>query len=77
MPDRRVHVERIDEDLFRIVFGKPLKAEVALMYFGFYPNTQLLWSRGRVAAVIASAATFKQVVADFGEPDSDEWTYLP
>ena len=50
MPSRRARIERVDGDRFRLVFGRPLEAEVALMYFGFYPDTQLLWHKGRVTA---------------------------
>ena len=59
MPGRRAHVERVDEDRFRLVFGRPLAAEVALMYFGFYPDTQLLWSKGRVTAIVAPSAIYE------------------
>ena len=75
MPGRRARVERVDEDRFRIVFGRPLEAEVALMYFGFYPDTQLLWNKGRVTAIVAPSAIYEQVVADFGEPEGAEWTF--
>ncbi len=75
MPSRRTRVERVDEDRFRLVFGRPLEAEVALMYFGFYPDAQLLWHRGRVTAVVAPSAIYEQVVADFGEPEESEWAF--
>ncbi len=75
MPSRRAHVERVDEDRFRLVFGRPLAAEVALMYFGFYPDTQLLWHKGRVTAIVAPSAIYEQVVADFGAPEETEWTF--
>lgn len=75
MPSRRTRVERVDEDRFRLVFGRPLEAEVALMYFGFYPDAQLLWHQGRVTAVVAPSAIYEQVVADFGEPEESEWAF--
>ena len=75
MPSRRARVERVDEDRFRLVFRRPLDAEVALMYFGFYPDTQLLWHQGRVTAVVAPSAIYEQVVADFGEPEDTEWAF--
>ena len=43
------------------------------MYFGFYPDTQLLWHKGRVTAVVAPSAIYEQVVADFGESEETEW----
>ncbi|MDE2993342.1 MAG: hypothetical protein OXU67_05615 [Chloroflexota bacterium] len=75
MPSRRARIERVDGDRFRLVFGRPLEAEVALMYFGFYPDTQLLWNQGRVTAVVAPSAIYEQVVADFGEPEEVGWTF--
>ena len=72
---RRARIERADGDRFRLVFSRPLEAEVALMYFGFYPDTELLWHQGRVAAVVAPSAIYEQVVADFGEPEEAEWAW--
>ena len=58
------------DDEYRILFDRPLEAEVALMYFGFYPKTKLYWKNGRVVSVVAPAATFEQIVHDFSdEPD--------
>ena len=53
MAGRRPKVERIGTDTFRILFDRPLEAEVALMYFGFYPGTSLFWKNGRVVSVVA------------------------
>ena len=76
MASRRARVERVDGDRFRLVFGRPLEAEVALMYFGFYPDTQFLWHKGRVTAVVAPSAIYEQVVADFGEAEETEWELM-
>ena len=70
MATRRPKVERVGDDKYRIIFDRPLEAEVALMYFGFYPGTELFWKNGRVVSVIAPSATYDQIVRDFsGEPD--------
>jgi hypothetical protein len=70
MAPRRPKVERVDGDSYRIIFDRPLEAEVALMYFGFYPHTSLFWKNGRVVSVVAPAATYEQIVRDFSdEPD--------
>jgi hypothetical protein len=71
---RRPKVERIGADTYRIIFDRPLEAEVALMYFGFYPGTQLFWKNGRVISVTAPATTYEQIVRDFsgGEEDANE-----
>ena len=67
----RPKIERIGEEEYRILFDRPLEAEVALMYFGFYPRTRLFWKNGKVVSVIAPAATYAQIVRDFSgeEPD--------
>ena len=72
MPRRRARVERVDEERYRLIFDRPLAAEVALMYFGFYPDTQLHWHKGRVTAVVAATATYHRVVADFADR-GDDW----
>jgi hypothetical protein len=70
MASRRPKVERIGQDTYRIIFDRPLEAEVALMYFGFYPGTSLFWKNGRVVSVVAPATTYEQIVRDFsGEAD--------
>lgn len=70
MPSRRPKVERIGTDTYRILFDRPLEAEVALMYFGFYPNTSLYWKNGKVVSVVAPSTTYEQIVRDFSdEPD--------
>jgi len=71
---RRPKIERISEDSYRILFDRPLEADVALMYFGFYPNTKLFWKNGRVVSVIAPARTYEQIVRDFSDtpPDANE-----
>jgi hypothetical protein len=69
MPPARPRVERVGDDEYRILFDRALEAEVALMYFGFYPNTRLFWKNGRVVSVIAPAATYAQIVRDFGEDE--------
>jgi hypothetical protein len=68
---RRPKVERIAHDSFRIIFDRPLEAEVALMYFGFYPGTSLFWKNGRVVSVVAPAATYAQIVRDFSDDEED------
>jgi hypothetical protein len=74
MAVRRPRIERVGEDSYRIIFDRPLEAEVALMYFGFYPKTKLFWKNGRVVSVIAPAATYEQIVRDFSddEPNANE-----
>jgi hypothetical protein len=67
----RPKVERIGADEYRILFDRPLEAEVALMYFGFYPGTRLFWKNGRVVSVVAPARTYAQIVRDFSEEDED------
>lgn len=71
MAVRRPKVERVSEERYRIIFDRPLEAEVALMYFGFYPDTQLFWKHGRVVSVIAPAATYEQIVRDFSDAPDD------
>ena len=71
MAGRRPRVERIDQDNYRILFDRPLEAEVALMYFGFYPKTSLFWKNGRVVSVVAPATTYEQIVRDFSEEPDD------
>jgi len=65
MAPRRPRIERVGGDRFRLLFDPPLAAEVALMYFGFFPDVQLFWQSGRVAAVIAPAAVYERLVQDF------------
>jgi hypothetical protein len=74
MAVRRPRIERVDEESYRILFDRPLEAEVALMYFGFYPQTKLFWKNGRVVSVIAPSSTYEQIVRDFSddEPDANE-----
>ncbi len=74
MAVRRPRIERVGEDSYRIIFDRPLEAEVALMYFGFYPRTRLFWKNGRVVSVIAPAQTYEQIVRDFSddEPSANE-----
>jgi hypothetical protein len=74
MAARRPKIERVSEDEYRIIFDRPLPAEVALMYFGFYPNTRLFWKNGRVVSVIAPSRTYQQIVRDFSDrpPDAGE-----
>ena len=74
MAARRPKIERISEDSYRIIFDRPLEADVALMYFGFYPHTKLFWKNGRVVSVVAPAATYEQIVRDFSDapPDPNE-----
>ena len=50
---------------------RPLEAEVALMYFGFYPRTRLFWKNGKVVSVIAPAAVYDQIVRDFSDVDAN------
>ncbi|MEN9615770.1 MAG: hypothetical protein RL022_1192, partial [Chloroflexota bacterium] len=40
MTGSRGGVEPVDDDRYRVRFGKPIEAEVALMYFGFYPDVR-------------------------------------
>lgn len=67
----RPKIERITEEEYRILFDRPLEAEVALMYFGFYPRTRLFWKNGKVVSVIAPAAVYDQIVRDFSGEDED------
>lgn len=67
----RPKIERINDDEYRILFDRPLEAEVALMYFGFYPRTRLFWKNGKVISVIAPATTYEQIVRDFGDDEED------
>ncbi len=67
----RPKVERVSDDEYRILFDRPLEAEVALMYFGFFPGTRLFWKNGRVVSVIAPAATYEQIVDYFSEDEED------
>lgn len=70
----RASFEPIDDRRYRIAFGRPVEAEVALMYFGFYQDVQLFWKDGRVISVIAPGDTYQQILADFSEetaPDDD------
>ena len=71
MTARRTKIDRIDQESFRIIFDRPLEAEVALMYFGFYPGASLFWKNGRVVSVVAPASTYEQIVRDFSEDDED------
>ena len=66
MTGRQPRVERIAQDSYRILFDRPLEAEVALMYFGFYPGTSLVWKNGRVVSVVAPASTYEQIVSEWG-----------
>lgn len=71
MAARRPKIERVSQDSYRIIFDRPLEAEVALMYFGFYPGTSLFWQNGRVVSVVAPAATYEQIVRDFSDEPAD------
>ncbi|MGH2353466.1 MAG: hypothetical protein ACRDJN_17825 [Chloroflexota bacterium] len=71
MAARRPKVERVGEDSYRIIFDRPLEAEVALMYFGFYPDTKLFWKNGRVVSVVAPSSTYEQIVRDFSGEEVD------
>ena len=71
MPARRPKVERVTDDSYRILFDRPLEAEVALMYFGFYPGTTLYWKNGKVISVVAPSRTYAQIVRDFSEQEED------
>lgn len=74
MTGGRARVEPVDDRRLRIAFGRPIEADVALMYFGFYPEVELFWKDGRVASVVAPIAIYEQIVADFSEetpPDDD------
>lgn len=71
MAARNPRVERVGQDRFRIIFDRPLEAEVALMYFGFYPGTSLFWKNGRVVSVVAPSATYDQIVRDFSDEEED------
>ena len=64
-------VEPVDDDRYRVRFGKPIEAEVALMYFGFYPDVRLFWKDGRVVSVVAPSRIYEQILADFAGDDSD------
>jgi hypothetical protein len=74
MAARRPKIERVGDYAYRIIFDRPLEADVALMYFGFYPDTKLFWKNGRVVSVIAPVATYEQIVRDFSDeaPDSNQ-----
>lgn len=67
----RASVEALDNHRYRIVFGRPVEAEVALMYFGFYAQVELFWKDGRVASVVAPAKVYERIVADFEGADED------
>ena len=67
----RPKIERVTDDEYRILFDRPLEAEVALMYFGFYARTRLFWKNGRVVSVIAPATTYEQIVRDFSDDEDD------
>ena len=69
LPMPRPKIERVTDDEYRILFDRPLEAEVALMYFGFYPRTRLFWKNGKVVSVIAPAATYDQIVRDFSDDE--------
>ncbi len=71
MAGRRPRIERVGEDSYRILFDRPLEADVALMYFGFYPDTKLFWKNGRVVSVVAPASTYAQIVRDFSAAEDD------
>ena len=74
MASLRPRVERVSDDEYRILFDRPLEAEVALMYFGFFPGTRLFWKNGRVVSVIAPGTTYQQIVdyfSDEAEPDAN------
>lgn len=64
---RTARIERVGDDRYRIIFNRPLDAAVALMYFGFYSDTELFWKRGKVTSVVAGAATYERIVEDFSE----------
>jgi hypothetical protein len=61
----------VSEAEYRILFDRPLDAEVALMYFGFFPGTRLFWKNGRVVSVIAPAKTYEQIVDHFSDDVDD------
>ena len=67
----RPKVERVSADEYRILFDRPLEAEVALMYFGFFQGTRLFWKNGRVVSVIAPATTYEQIVNHFSDDEED------
>lgn len=74
MSGSRATVEPIDDRCYRITFGRPVEADVALMYFGFYPDVRLFWKDGRVTSVVAPVDTYERIVADFAvdaPPDDD------
>ena len=72
MPSRTQAIERVDASRYRIVFDRPLEPEIGLMYFGFYPNTELHWHKGKVVAVVASVEVYERLVRDFAgeEPET-------
>jgi hypothetical protein len=74
MTSSRAWFEPIDDLRYRITFGRPVEADVALMYFGFYQDVQLFWKDGRVTSVVAPGETYQQILADFSKetaPDDD------
>ncbi|MBI3972191.1 MAG: hypothetical protein HY332_12950 [Chloroflexi bacterium] len=71
MAARRPRIERVGEESYRIIFDRPLEAEVALMYFGFYPDTKLFWKNGKVVSVVAPASTYARIVRDFSDEPED------
>ena len=74
MASRRPRIERVSDAAYRIIFDHPLEADVALMYFGFYPDTKLFWKNGKVISVVAPSTTYEQIVRDFSDtpPDPNE-----
>lgn len=71
MTGSRAGVEPVDDDRYRVRFGKAIEAEVALMYFGFYPDVRLFWKDGRVVCVVAPSRIYEQILADFGGDETD------
>ena len=74
MTGSRGGVEPVDDDRYRVRFGKPIEAEVALMYFGFYPDVRLFWKDGRVVSVVARwlANTFCEGKISIGQHRRDK-----
>ena len=61
----------MSDEEYRIIFDRALEADVALMYFGFYPHTKLFWKNGKVVSVIAPSATYERIVRDFSDTPLD------
>jgi hypothetical protein len=73
MPRRTPAIERVDATRYRVSFHPPLEPEVALYYFGFYPDTELHWRNGKVVAVVAPVSVYERIVREFShEPAQPE-----